>query len=134
MQMEKCTNQYSQHDWQEQGCRYWASVCTEQNEDNIKEIEEHLNNLYMQYLNLGMQPAQAQMEAQKAIFGAEWERSKMQTEARQKAFGGILQGIGSVGAAAIGAPPSAGATLGGGLATAGMPAPLPVETGNAVRH
>lgn len=88
--------------------------------------QAQLNNLYMQYLNLGMQPAQAQMEAQKAIFGAQWQRSQMQTEARQKAFGGILSGLGAAGAAAIGAPPSAGAALGGGLATAGMPAPLPV--------
>lgn len=89
--------------------------------------QAQMNNLYLQYLNLGMEPARAQMEAQKAIFGAQWERSQLQTAARQKAFGGILSGIGSIGGAMVGGPAgaAAGGQLGGGMAMAGEPAALP---------
>lgn len=92
-----------------------------------QQTQAQLNNLYLQYLNLGMEPAKAQMEAQKAIFGAEWERSQLQTAARQKAFGGILSGVGAIGGAMIGGPAgaAAGSQLGGGMAMAGNPAPLP---------
>lgn len=65
------------------------------------QTQAQLNNLYLQYLNLGMQPAQAQMEAQKAIFGAEWQRAQMQTEARGKVFGGVLQAGGAAAAAMV---------------------------------
>jgi len=67
------------------------------------QTQAQLNNLYLQYLNLGMEPAKAQMEAQKAIFGAEWERGQMQADLRAKAFGGVLQGVASGAATAIGA-------------------------------
>ena len=68
-----------------------------------QQTQAQLNNLYLQYLNLGMEPARAQMEAQKAIFGAEWQRAQMQTDARQKMAGGILSGVGGAAAAFVGA-------------------------------
>lgn len=67
-----------------------------------QQTQAQMNNLYLQYLNLGMEPARAQLEAQKAIFGAEWQRAQMQSEARQKMFGGVLQGAGSALAAYVG--------------------------------
>lgn len=67
-----------------------------------QQTQAQLNNLYMQYLNLGMEPARAQLEAQKAIFGAEWQRSQMQADLRGKMFGGVLQGVSGAAAAAVG--------------------------------
>ena len=64
-----------------------------------------------------MEPARAQMEAQKAIFGAQWQRSQMQTEARQKAFGAVLGGLSSAAAASLGAPSVGGGGGGGGGAS-----------------
>ena len=63
-----------------------------------QQTQAQMNALMQYYLNLGMEPAKAQMEAQRAIFGAEWQRSQMQTEARQKAFGTVLGGAGDIAA------------------------------------
>lgn len=63
-----------------------------------QQTQAQLNNLYLQYLNLGMEPARAQLEAQKAIFGAEWQRSQMQSDLRTKAFAGVLGGVADAGA------------------------------------
>ena len=69
--------------------------------------QQQINQLAVQYMNAGLSAAEAQQKAELALFGEEAARQRQISAGRQAVIGGVLSGLGGIGAAAIKGPAAA---------------------------
>jgi len=75
--------------------------------------QKQINDLAVEYMRSGLSAAEAQQQAELALFGEEAARQRQISAGRQAIIGGVLSGLGGIGAAAIKGPAAAVPKVGG---------------------